>query len=113
MHINPTSTVLVSDVKDLFGSIFFNSPGQTFQIRKGRYVVNGHTYPYECLLLDKNDIVIDGYCGIPLPLLHWKGISFVDHLLDLNQLDKPEWYDNMMMVDPEYLDKQHWSFTNK
>lgn len=106
--IEPTSKTLEEDVDQLFASVFFEYPGQTFQIRRGRYIVNGHTYPYECLLLDDNDTVIDGYCGFPLPWLHWKGTIFVDHLLELHKLEKPRWYDEILDWDPETLDKQHW-----
>lgn len=108
MLIESFSSVLEADVMALFGKIFFQHAGQSFQVRMGRYVVNGHTYPYECLLLNEHDDVIDGFCGSAIPWLQWKGLPFVDHLLKLKRMDEPSWYNDLLDFDPEVLDKQHW-----
>lgn len=108
--IEPLSSDLEDYVWKTFSKQFFESAGKSIQIRKGRYIVNGHTFPSECIVLDSNDNVIDGFCGSPQPWLPWKGKIFIDHLLESRNLNAPDWYNEMFGSgwNEEFLDIQHW-----
>jgi hypothetical protein len=110
MLLEPISFDLVDFIHDDFSQVFFDAAGQSIQIRQGRYVVNGHTFPHECLVLDENDVVIDGFCGSPLPWLHWKRRTFIDHLIESRRMIKPDWYDDMFAEgwNEEFVDIHHW-----
>lgn len=109
--IEPIDPKLEDFVHDTFGKEIFDSAGKSIQIRKGRYVVNGHTFLCECLVLDEHENVIDGFCGSPLPWLPWKGKIFIDHLVESRNMKKPDWYDELFSEgwDEEFVDRKHWS----
>ena len=85
--INPKSKTLEEDIRIYFKDVMYENVGFS-QCRRGRFVVNLKDYfPIECLVLDEDDNVIDGYCGFPSPAYTWKDKLFAEHLRDLFKLD--------------------------
>jgi hypothetical protein len=109
--IEPIDPTLEDFIHNTFGKEIFDAAGKSIQIREGPYIVNGHTWPSECLVLDEHDNVIDGFCGSPLPWLPWKGKIFIDHLVESRNMEKPNWYDELFSEgwDEEFVDRKHWS----
>lgn len=68
--------------------------GGSYQLRKGRYVINTHMIIEECLVLDDDDNIIDGFSMMPILELPWKDEPFIEHLKRLHNIKFLEGYDD-------------------
>jgi hypothetical protein len=112
MIVQPKSKVLEADTAQIFyGRLNYNGSSQN---RIGRYVVNCYNMLIcECLLLDDDNNVIDGFSIWPRPELPWKGIPFIEYLRKINSLGHIENYDDVILPINisnriEDLEREYW-----
>lgn len=97
--IKPLSSTLVSDIFVMFPEVYNKHTGYG-QLRRGRFVINlCDSVPYECLVLNEFNSVIDGFIGSPLPFIKWRGEPMVEHLRRLFNLDFLNGYDEVWSKD--------------
>lgn len=104
--IPPINKALWHDVNALRLPLF---PRNT-QVRIGRYVINSDILPCECLFLDFDDNVIDGFVGSPVIELPWKGKTFTEHLRELNGFWFIKGYDDIYT--PEIIEEAQQNFSD-